>query len=110
MQLCVLYILNYITLVMSCYGNITLVMLLFSLLWHREKQRKTKSPNTKIMKENRQRQQKQQENIHQMEVCALCKSTITYPVDLPILQRQHYFEGAGQLCPTCYKNVYGDLK
>ena len=108
MQLCASYIFDHITLVMSCYSNITLVMLLFSLLWHRGKQRKTKSPNTRIMKENQQKQQK--EDIRRTEVCALCKGTITYPFDLPILQRQHYFEGAGQLCPTCYKNVYGDLK
>ena len=42
----------------------------------------------------------------QYERCALCKRQTDVPVDLEIGRRCFYIEGAGQLCPACYRELY----
>jgi len=37
----------------------------------------------------------------EMDVCVSCGCETKYPKSLPIDQREHYIEGAGQLCKTC---------
>lgn len=40
------------------------------------------------------------------EKCIICKKDVPVKKDLPIDQRKYYVEGAGQLCPDCYKEIY----
>jgi hypothetical protein len=37
----------------------------------------------------------------EMDVCVNCGCETEYPKSLSIDQREHYIEGAGQLCKTC---------
>ena len=41
------------------------------------------------------------------ERCAVCKRETDVPVDLETSRRRFYIEGAGQLCPACYRDLYG---
>ncbi len=41
------------------------------------------------------------------ERCVVCKRETDVPVDLKISRRRFYVEGAGQLCPACYRELYG---
>lgn len=52
----------------------------------------------------------------ELEVCVICHKKTNVPVKMHIAQREHYVEGAGQLCTQCYlklnrkqkkKNDYG---
>ena len=43
----------------------------------------------------------------QYERCAGCKRETDVRVDLVIGRRRFYIEGAGQLCPACYRELYG---
>lgn len=38
--------------------------------------------------------------------CIKCGEETEYTKDTPINLRGHYIEGAGQLCPECYKIIY----
>lgn len=38
----------------------------------------------------------------EMDVCVNCGCETEYPKSLPIDQREHYIEGAGQLCSKCF--------
>jgi hypothetical protein len=40
------------------------------------------------------------------EKCVSCKEDTKVPRSLPISLREHYVEGAGQLCKTCWTVVY----
>ena len=40
------------------------------------------------------------------EKCILCKTPLKISKDLPVTQRLFYIDGAGQLCKTCYYNLY----
>lgn len=41
------------------------------------------------------------------ERCVICKRKTDVPADLEIGRRRFYIEGAGQLCPACYRELYG---
>lgn len=40
------------------------------------------------------------------EICVACGNETEYMFSTPINKRQHYVEGAGQLCPQCYYDIY----
>ena len=42
----------------------------------------------------------------EFEKCDLCGELTDIPVDMPIQERKGYIEGAGQLCPKCYFELY----
>jgi hypothetical protein len=42
----------------------------------------------------------------EFEKCVLCEEQTDVPKNLPIELREHYVEGAGQLCPKCYLDCY----
>jgi len=42
----------------------------------------------------------------EMDKCIICKKETKYPKDLNISSREHYVEGAGQLCDSCYHKIY----
>ncbi len=44
------------------------------------------------------------------EVCVVCKKKTDVRIDEPITRRYTYIEGAGQLCPSCYKKLIIDAK
>jgi hypothetical protein len=41
------------------------------------------------------------------EKCISCNCDTQVPVDLYIDNREHYVEGAGQLCEKCWLEIYG---
>jgi len=40
------------------------------------------------------------------ETCVVCQKELDIPVSTNIDMREHYVEGAGQLCKECYNSVY----
>ncbi len=44
------------------------------------------------------------------DCCVLCGKTTCYTKDVPFDERQGYIEGAGQLCPSCYMDIYLNKK
>lgn len=38
--------------------------------------------------------------------CVLCGKATDYSKDTHVANRDYYVDGAGQLCPDCYKDVY----
>ena len=42
--------------------------------------------------------------------CVLCGKPTCYTKDTPIDERQEYIEGSGQLCPSCYRDIYLNKK
>ena len=42
-----------------------------------------------------------------MERCVLCGRVTDVPVSRPVAERTHYVDGAGELCPACFAEVYG---
>ena len=42
------------------------------------------------------------------DCCVCCGTETKYTVDTPIDQRFGYVEGAGQLCRSCYCDVYAN--
>ena len=40
------------------------------------------------------------------ETCVSCKAETEYTIDQPIVMRNYYVEGAGQLCKGCYEQIY----
>ncbi len=44
------------------------------------------------------------------EVCVVCKKKTDVRIDESITRRYTYIEGAGQLCPSCYKKLIIDAK
>lgn len=40
------------------------------------------------------------------EKCVICKKSTGYTFDIDISKRQFYVIGCGQLCETCYKELY----
>ena len=42
-----------------------------------------------------------------MERCVLCGRVTDVPVSCPVTARTHYVDGAGELCPACFAEVYG---
>ena len=42
----------------------------------------------------------------EMDKCVFCNKETEYPKSLHIDYRNHYVEGAGQLCKECYDKVY----
>ena len=38
--------------------------------------------------------------------CIHCKKETEYTITTHIDQRKNYIEGAGQLCPGCYEEIY----
>ena len=41
------------------------------------------------------------------EKCTRCGRETEYDVSTPVTVRRYYVEGAGQLCPICYQELYG---
>ena len=41
-----------------------------------------------------------------VERCVMCDAKTKYTSQVPIIQRNYYVEGAGQLCEKCYRNLY----
>lgn len=41
------------------------------------------------------------------ERCVLCGCVTDMRRDWPVSMRNYYIEGAGQLCRSCYMDVYG---
>jgi len=39
--------------------------------------------------------------------CVYCGKETQYEKETPIQQRKYYIEGAGQLCPLCFIEIYG---
>ena len=48
------------------------------------------------------------ENKQIYDRCVLCGTETNYTADTPIDQRFGYVEGAGQLCRSCYYEVYAN--
>lgn len=44
----------------------------------------------------------------EFEKCILCKKKTDVPKDTHIDVRKNYVEGAGQLCPACYNELYDE--
>ncbi len=49
---------------------------------------------------------KQDRGKKQCERCVICRRETDVPADLEIGLRRFYIEGAGQLCPACYRELY----
>ncbi len=47
------------------------------------------------------------EGLDDHDSCVSCGTPTEYSIHTPIDIRDHYVEGAGQLCKTCYDKVYG---
>jgi hypothetical protein len=43
-----------------------------------------------------------------LEMCVSCGKMTSVETSTPIDLREHYIEGAGQLCPGCYHRIYDD--
>lgn len=41
------------------------------------------------------------------EKCVLCGKQTGIPKMMPISERAYYIKGSGQLCPECYRKIYG---
>ena len=39
------------------------------------------------------------------ELCVICHKETPYTFDTPIDQRRYYYEGVGQLCKDCYREI-----
>lgn len=39
------------------------------------------------------------------ELCVICHKVTPYTFDTPINQRLYYYEGVGQLCEECYREI-----
>ena len=42
--------------------------------------------------------------------CVSCGKETEFTADMSVDERKHYIEGAGQLCPKCYKEIYEPKK
>ena len=42
------------------------------------------------------------ENEYEYEICIVCHKELDIKKDTPILEREFYIEGAGQVCIDCY--------
>ena len=45
------------------------------------------------------------QNHHYPDLCVICHEPSGYYFDTPIGERRYYFEGVGQLCEKCYKEM-----
>tara|TARA_Y100001963_G_scaffold113434_1_gene157115 strand:+ start:370 stop:621 length:252 start_codon:yes stop_codon:yes gene_type:complete len=45
-------------------------------------------------------------NNTEIDTCNMCDAETPYTRDTHINQRQHYIEGAGQLCEHCWVDIY----
>lgn len=43
------------------------------------------------------------------DLCISCEAETEYSHDTSIEYRQHYVEGAGQLCKSCYNTIIGKI-
>jgi len=41
------------------------------------------------------------------ERCVSCGNQTTVDTNTPVCYRDNYIDGAGQLCPSCFKRLYG---
>ena len=41
------------------------------------------------------------------ECCVVCHKLMDIPKNMPVDQRQNYYEGAGQICDECWNTIYG---
>lgn len=41
------------------------------------------------------------------DLCIRCNKPTPYDQSTPITVRRYFVEGSGQLCPECYRAVYG---
>lgn len=48
-----------------------------------------------------------EESDKEKDICVKCKKLTQYTKDVDIDLREHYIEGAGQLCDECYDKIYG---
>jgi hypothetical protein len=42
------------------------------------------------------------------EDCIYCGKETEVPVNTPVDLRENYVDGAGQLCPQCFKKIYDE--
>lgn len=42
------------------------------------------------------------------DLCVTCNKKTPYKTETPVDMREHYVEGAGQLCRTCNTKIYGE--
>lgn len=42
---------------------------------------------------------------HYLDLCVICHEPSGYYFDTPVSERRFYFEGVGQLCEKCYKEM-----
>ena len=45
--------------------------------------------------------------MEQKELCIRCGKPTPYDINTPITLRRYFVEGSGQLCPLCYRELYG---
>lgn len=45
-------------------------------------------------------------HVSEKEHCILCGKLTETAKDQPVSEREHYIEGAGQLCRGCFKEIY----
>jgi len=45
-------------------------------------------------------------NNNNFEECIICHCKTNIPVRMYIEEREYYVEGAGQLCPKCFKELF----
>ncbi len=41
----------------------------------------------------------------QKDKCVICHQETKYDKDVPVHMREHYVEGSGQLCSSCFSNL-----
>ena len=46
-------------------------------------------------------------NEPEKDKCILCGEETEYDITTNIYYRNHYIQGAGQLCKLCYERIYG---
>ncbi|MBR1634115.1 MAG: hypothetical protein IJ682_03530 [Lachnospiraceae bacterium] len=44
---------------------------------------------------------------HEAEYCVICHRQMDIPKNMPVGQRRNYYEGAGQICDSCWEMIYG---
>lgn len=54
--------------------------------------------------------QKGDDVLMEKECCVRCGQETPYDIQTPVTQRLYYIEGSGQLCPNCYRILYGEAK
>ena len=46
------------------------------------------------------------DNKMKLDKCVMCGKKTRYAEEVPLELREHYVEGAGQMCTECYTKIY----